>query len=185
MARMIDCIYCCKAGAYSREHVLQKSLGGNLTAPVACDACNHGFSRIDQALAEQSMVALDRTLHTPVQHPVRLGNLHFMHRPDIDLWEEVQLTNQFVPRVPAQLHFREPNVWFFADGNENKTCFALLLKKRIADGTMRRIPIRVAPTKFCTTVRLVQHRRADMLFALARSKMAGHSSTASLRCGMT
>jgi hypothetical protein len=64
---------------------LQKSLGGTLTAPVACDAGNGSFSRIDQALAEQSMVALDRTLHTPFRHPVRLGNLHFVQRPDINL----------------------------------------------------------------------------------------------------
>src|SRR5262249_58225454 len=113
----------------------QNRLGGTLPAPVACDACNHGFSRIDQALAEQSMVALDRALHTPIQRPVRLGNLHFMHRPDSDLWEEVQVTNRFAPRVPPQLHFRKPDVWFFAEGNEDKNRFAALLEQRIANGT--------------------------------------------------
>lgn len=168
MMRMIDCIYCCKAGAHSREHVLQASLGGNLTAEVACDSCNHSFSQIDQALAEQSFVAMERIVQTPVQRSVRLGNMHFIHRADDDIWQEVQVTNRLVPRVPAQLHFRDPHAWLFAGTTEDKHHFATLLQKRIANCSVLTTPIRIGPERYCTTARLVQHRRANM-FVRARS----------------
>jgi hypothetical protein len=90
-----------------------------------------------------------------------------MHRPDIDLWEEVQLTNGFAPRVPAQLHFRRPNVWVFAQDDEHKSQFLELVQRRIDNGSVLKIPIRTAAERFCTTVRLVQHRRNDMFVRAA------------------
>src|SRR5688500_6013047 len=44
---LIDCIYCCKQGVPSAEHVTQKALGGNLTIEDVCKACNGSLSTID------------------------------------------------------------------------------------------------------------------------------------------
>jgi hypothetical protein len=51
---VITCIYCKQAKLPSKEHALQKSLGGNLTTPFVCAECNNGFASIDQALAAYS-----------------------------------------------------------------------------------------------------------------------------------
>jgi hypothetical protein len=172
MPTLTECIYCCRPGPVSREHVLQASLGGNLTAPFVCDACNTGFSTIDQALAEQSLVSHARALHTPRERPVRLGGTHFMHDVEHDVWQEVQIKNQFSTYVPPQFHFRLPNVWFFGSSRDAKVSFVDLLAKRIRSGTARSIRLQIGPDPYCTTIRIVQHRRKD-LFVRAPTKEDG------------
>ncbi|MEZ4365017.1 MAG: HNH endonuclease [Kofleriaceae bacterium] len=170
----VDCIYCCKLGPFSREHVLAASLGGNLKAPVACDECNTGFSKIDQALAENSVVALERILQTPSERPVRLGNLHFMHRPEDDLWEEVQITNKLRPHIPPQLHYRRPKTWFFASRNEDRARFVAEVNALVSSGNLGSLSIVPGPEQVCSTARLVRHRRRTM-FVRARTKDDGEA----------
>lgn len=169
---MIDCIYCCTRGPCSREHVLQKNLGGNLMAPIACVSCNTGFSQIDQALAEQSIVALERVCRTPARHRVRLGNLHFVYYGEGDLWEDVQITNGLLLRVPPQLHFRNSQIWFFAGNNDDKNHFLTSVRTLIETDSLPALFVRIGPGKFCTTARLVQHRYNDM-FIHARTRDEG------------
>ena len=57
------CIYCKTYGKLTKEHVMPKTLGGAATATLVCDACR--FSHLDQALAERSLVSMDRAAFTP------------------------------------------------------------------------------------------------------------------------
>jgi hypothetical protein len=172
MPSLIECIYCCRPGPASREHILQASLGGNLTARLVCDACNTGFSKIDQALAEQSVISHARALHTPLEQPVRLGDTHFMHDVEHDVWQEVQIKNRFSTYVPPQFHFRLPKVWFFGSDRQEKDQFVERLTKRIRAGTAKSIRLRIGPADHCTTIRIVQHRSND-LFVRAPTREEG------------
>ncbi len=58
------CIYCKKPGS-SREHVAPSSLGGNCVIRCVCKPCNTALSVVDQALAENSPVALSKVGMTP------------------------------------------------------------------------------------------------------------------------
>jgi hypothetical protein len=73
-AKEVRCIYCKEVRQETREHVLQASLGGTLTISFVCGICNTGFSKIDQSLAENSLVALTRVGVTEKgAMPVNLG----------------------------------------------------------------------------------------------------------------
>ena len=57
----IACIYCRQVREPTREHVLPRSLGGDLVRPILCKDCNsRRLSPLDQALAERSFVSLSR-----------------------------------------------------------------------------------------------------------------------------
>jgi HNH endonuclease len=104
------CIYCTLSkpdGQTSKEQLLQRSLGGDLTAQFVCRDCNSGFSKIDQALSDPSTVALSRVAKTAsTAHRVKAGGITTHYDKDRDLFIEVELRNQLMPVVLPQLHLR-------------------------------------------------------------------------------
>jgi HNH endonuclease len=110
MADTFICIYCKltkPSDQRSKEHLLQRSLGGDLTAQFVCKACNGGFSKIDQALSDRSTVTLSRVAYTPrTAHGVKAGGTTTYYDNDRDLFIEVELRNQLTPVVMPQLHLR-------------------------------------------------------------------------------
>ncbi|MEN6533107.1 MAG: HNH endonuclease [Bryobacteraceae bacterium] len=105
MAATITCIYCKTTRPPSREHVLQRSLGGDLVARFVCGPCNNGFSAMDQALAERSIVALTRVSETPATaFGSRLGWLATRYDPDRDILVELEIRNGFEVAPYSQLH---------------------------------------------------------------------------------
>jgi hypothetical protein len=104
------CIYCTLSkpdDQRSKEHVLQRSLGGDLTVQFVCRDCNSGFSKIDQALSDRSTVTLSRVANTPsTAHRVKAGGITTFYEKDRDLFIEVDLRNQLTPVVLPQFHLR-------------------------------------------------------------------------------
>jgi HNH endonuclease len=110
MANTFICIYCKlpkPADQRSKEHLLQRSLGGDLTAQFVCKDCNGGFSKLDQALSDRSTVTLSRVAQTPVSaHGVKAGGITTYYDKEQDLYIEVELRNKLTPFVLPQLHMR-------------------------------------------------------------------------------
>jgi hypothetical protein len=110
MAETFVCIYCAltkPTDQRSKEHLLQRSLGGDLTAQFVCKDCNGGFSKIDQALSDRSTVTLSRVAYTPrTAHGVKAGGVTTYYDKEQDLQVEVELRNQLTPFVLPQLHMR-------------------------------------------------------------------------------
>jgi hypothetical protein len=105
---IIRCIYCTETKQSSREHVLQRALGGNLVERFVCDDCNNAFSTIDQALAERSIVALSRVAQTPsTAFKVVLGGLSTYYDSEQGIFLELQVRNELTPAVLAQVHLRK------------------------------------------------------------------------------
>lgn len=103
----ITCIYCKQNREPSREHVLQRSLGGDLVRRFVCSTCNNCFSIIDQSLADRSFVALSRVAQTPASaFKAVLGALVTQYDPDRDIYVEMQVRNEFTSVALAQLHLR-------------------------------------------------------------------------------
>lgn len=61
----IVCIFCLKDKLPSDEHVIPRSLGGNLIIRCVCKECNNGLSHLDQSLADASLLLLPRLMHQP------------------------------------------------------------------------------------------------------------------------
>lgn len=181
------CIYCRNATIPSQEHVLQKSLGGDLTTlsddtqkPVVCKVCNGAFSSIDQALAERSLVAMQRIAETdPAKFFAQLGGAHFHYDAKHALWLEVHVVNGVRPHLPPQLHYRDGHVLYLGSSTSEKDEFVQLVTKRHNAKSLRNVFIKVGPADRCTTARLVQHRSND-LFMRAPDEAAGRSFLALL-----
>lgn len=159
---LITCIYCRKQSEPSKEHVLQKGLGGDLTIQYACSVCNGGFSQIDQVLAECSPMALLRVGYAmPGGPPTRLGGDHFHYSPEHDLWTEVRLTAGLIPKIPPQLHFRDDKVYFYGSEASDLADFINFMDRTLANGSLEALRIVVGPPDRTTTIRVVKHRRKD------------------------
>ncbi len=106
---MITCIYCKLERPPSREHVLPRSLGGDLVRLMLCMDCNsRRLSPLDQALGEHSVVGLMRAAKTPATaFDVKVGGEHFVRDPGTDLVLEVNLTNEWRVRLFPQVHLRK------------------------------------------------------------------------------
>jgi len=104
------CIYCKlpkPTDQRSKEHLLQRSLGGDLTDQFVCKGCNGDFSKIDQALSDRSTVTLSRVAQTPLSaHGVKAGGISTYYDREQDLYIEVELRNKLTPFVLPQLHMR-------------------------------------------------------------------------------
>lgn len=104
MAELITCVYCLKGKESSREHLIQRGIGGNLVGRRVCKECNHRMSAIDQHLADNAVVSMLRVLKTPAEaFGVKLGGDHVIHDSDGRALP-VDLRNQFKPEI--QPHFR-------------------------------------------------------------------------------
>ena len=62
---LITCIFCLRKQPPSDEHVVPKSLGGNLIIRCVCGECNTSLSHLDQSLADSSMLTLPRLFEQP------------------------------------------------------------------------------------------------------------------------
>jgi hypothetical protein len=161
----ITCIYCRKVGPPSREHVLARSLGGNATAWITCAQCNTVvLSAVDNALAERSLIALARIAGTPASaFDAKVGGDHFHYDEERDIHEEVSLTNEFRSVPFPQIHFRlgTTNVMVIAPDQAGANRLAAFIDRKLADGTLRQLHVKVGPPKQTTTARLVMHREKE------------------------
>ena len=97
----ITCIYCKKYGK-SREHLLPRGLGGNLTANFVCRECNNSMSIIDSELAESVLVNLPRLITTK-SFPV---NTRSIITTEIDGVKDIELkiSNGLKMELMPQIH---------------------------------------------------------------------------------
>jgi hypothetical protein len=174
------CIYCKSESVGSKEHVLQKSLGGNLGIRDVCGACNRAFSSIDQSLAENSLPGLMRVGVTKAgTFNVRLGGDHFRLN-DADFWEEVRIVNGMQAIVLPQIHLvgiqenGQSRVAVVAGEQDELKSFIALVSEKVADGTIQDTHIKTGPSPQDTTPRLVGYR-SDGLFVRAASTADGES----------
>lgn len=177
----ITCIYCKQVRAPSREHLLPRALGGNLVVPFVCPACNTGFSRIDQALAEQSMVALDRIGFTSGGTPVDgvLGGNAFWQDKGSGLWNDLRIRGGLIPELLPQIHLVEGGLAANTSSPEDRERLLKFITKRVAAGTLVELHVRVGPEEHCTVPRIVMHRERDA-FVRARSAEEGRAFLARL-----
>jgi len=104
MAELITCVYCLKEKESSREHLIQRGIGGNLVGRRVCKECNRRMSTIDQHLADNAVVSMLRVLKTPSEaFRVKLGGDQLIHDSD-GRPLPVDVLNQFKPEI--QPHFR-------------------------------------------------------------------------------
>jgi hypothetical protein len=178
--QLITCIYCQKDRPPSKEHVLQKGLGGNLTIPDVCGECNNRFSVIDQSLAEESLVSLVRVGFAKTSGiSTRLGGDHFRLN-EAGYWEELKIVNGLQPVILPQIHLvgLEPNgqaqFAVVASEYEDLQQFLVLVDRRVADGSILKTHVKIGPSAHCTTARLVGHRRNEM-YVRAETQEKGES----------
>lgn len=108
MVDKITCVYCKSIDMPSCEHVLQRSLGGDLVERFVCQNCNNGFSQIDQALAERSLLSMSRVAYTPVNaFSTKLGATVTTYDQSAGIYVELELRNELRPVVLPQLHLKQ------------------------------------------------------------------------------
>lgn len=130
----IQCIYCRQNAPPSREHVLQRALGGNLILRDVCSPCNTSFSAIDQNLSDHSIISLTRILDTPDSKKVQAGTTHLIFDPASQCYLEVRLRNAFTPQLVPQLHRKIDGTFLFtaadAHGRDEKSFMRLFSVRR-------------------------------------------------------
>ena len=166
-ADTITCIYCRKRKPSSREHALQRSLGGDLILLDVCEGCNRGFSPIDQALADNSFVSLMRVGVTPdVAFDVRLGGEHFVTDPISEQTMEVAVRNGMRSEPHPQIHvqFDDAGVANVSVNAKDRADFDRLagyVEEKIATRKLRSMHVKIGPLRAGSTLRLVMHRQDD------------------------
>lgn len=159
----IRCIYCGDYKPASDEHVLQRSMGGNLKPPIGCIECNRNLSKIDQALAERSLVAFTRLgASKNVNFDVQLGGEQFFFNEEHGIWQDVLLINGFQVHPYAQLHRYEDGFKFFSANSDEKEKFIALVDKLNSQGEIPRIYFKEGPADRCNTAHLVHYRKSEM-----------------------
>ncbi len=165
----LPCIYCnTNEHPKTAEHVLARSLGGNLTIPFVCQRCNTQLSTIDQALAERSIISLSRAANTaPEWFDAKLGGHQTLERDGLDL--DVEIVNGFRGEILPQLHIRLPTppdktpVSVYVGTVDARAKFFALIEKQIAAGTFKNTRVRVMPPDEMKSLRLVQYESKHML----------------------
>lgn len=133
----ITCIYCKQERPPSDEHVLQKSLGGNLITTDVCRECNVGFSNIDQALADRSIVSFTRLADTsPLAFGVKLGSRVTCTDPDGNPLEP-ELTNGYQGTILPQVILKpDRTVAYTASDERSLPRFVAYIDKLIATDSL-------------------------------------------------
>jgi hypothetical protein len=161
----IICIYCRQARQPSREHVLQRALGGSFVARIACEDCNQRLSGIDQALAQHSVVALSRVSNTPKSaFKTSLGGEVFGEDPQSGLVLDMTLGNAMQAEILPQIHVlpskdekRRP-VQIIAKDMQDHRRLDSFVRKAINDGTIMSTFVKEGPEEASTT-RFVLYRK--------------------------
>lgn len=164
----IVCIYCKRTRQPTKEHVLPYGLGGNLTKPLVCDACR--FSHLDQALMEQSPVALNRVAYTPTSaFGVRMGGQHFHYDTDTGDHLDVVVENGPSVRILPQIILpRDGEPRIVGSNTDALTKLMSYIEGRLETRTLRDIHVRVGPINRCKYARLVKHRSKDAYLRVPR-----------------
>lgn len=101
----VICIYCTKSKPPSREHLVARSIGGNLVGRRLCKACNTGTGHLDQHLADNVVVSMLRVANTPADaFDVKLGGEQLTTDADGRLFP-IAVRNQYRPEVYPMLRF--------------------------------------------------------------------------------
>lgn len=172
----ILCIYCKQVREASKEHIVQASLGGNLTTKFVCKICNTGFSKIDQSLAENSVLALTRVGVTAKgAMPVQLGGTHYW-KDTSGFWNDMKIVNGFEAVLLPQIHLMpvgEQLQTALAGGDYAAIeKFLALVDGKVADNTLSAVHIKVGPPDRCPSARLVGYR-SDAVYLRAISEETG------------
>lgn len=159
-----NCIYCKEARRLTREDVMPRALGGNARDFLVCTDCR--FPQLDQALAEQSLLSMDRAGRTPVgAFKVGIGGDLFVHDPDQDLYLEACLQNGFTVAPLPQLHFQDhdgdyqPYLW--VPDQQGRSKLVAFVDDRIEQGRLTALHVKVGPEERCATPRIAVHRSRD------------------------
>lgn len=164
---VITCIYCREVREPSREHVLPRSLGGDLVEPILCVDCNsRRLSPLDQALAERSLVALSRVGLTPgTAFDVKLGGDHFVKDDATGLVMDVAVTNEMRAVVMPQAHIvpagDETNICILTADADSLKRLDSYVAKQIASGRLAKMHVKNGPAEAGPHARLVMHREND------------------------
>lgn len=165
--KLITCIYCKERRPPSREHLLQRGLGGDLVARIQCAQCNTGFSDIDGAIAQRSLVAMDRTAFTPLDgFEARLGGDHFLFDEEAEIWCDVALVNGMQPLLLPQVHLMsgqrgEPTLGILAGDRLGLDQLRDFVDAKLASNALRNMYVKIGPEKFCNSPHLTMHREGD------------------------
>ncbi|MCX6113439.1 MAG: hypothetical protein NTY22_09225, partial [Proteobacteria bacterium] len=168
MKELIQCIYCKETKPSSREHVLQKSLGGNLVEKFVCEDCNQSFSSIDQALTEFSLISLSRVVNQSTDSNVKLGGEHFIKSED-GYHYEVEMRGGLKPLYKPQLGLifndNQIEIKTIASSKEDILLLYKTLKQHIVNNTVDKIHIKNNPKNSDEKgfiPRLVLHRKKTL-----------------------
>jgi len=162
----ITCIYCKQLKDPSREHVLQRALGGSFVALVACEDCNKGLSDIDQALAQHSIVALSRISNTPKSaFKASLGGEIFGQDPQSGLTLDMTLGNVMQAEILPQVHVAPSDdedrreVQVIAKDMQDHRRLDSFIRKAIDEGTILSTFVKEGPEDAGLTIRFVLYRK--------------------------
>lgn len=158
----ITCIYCEQRRPSSAAHVIPRALGGDLTARTNCAECNREMGKLDQALAERSLLALSRVVETPKDSlAVQISDVFI---PSGALVLEGVFRNRLSPVLLPQIHIGPTD----PDGKNEFDVVASSqhdlegLLKAVDDlldqHALRSVHVKVGPTKAGPRPRLVFHR---------------------------
>jgi len=129
------CIYCKRQGS-SREHVAPNSLGGNCTMSCVCEKCNKELSAVDQALAENSPVALSRIRLTPKSAFTTFLGGYASFEDSTGRETAVRVMNQMVPEVRPQIFVKGDQVQVRAKDRESLNDLIAFIDSQISKGRL-------------------------------------------------
>ena len=167
---LITCIYCKLSKESSREHAVQKALGGNLTIPCVCRECNNGLSSIDKALAERSLISMLRIVAQVADaEKIELGGTHYWTPPGEETIEvDVGFGMRASPK--PQLMFsrlsEKMEMRSCVESRDDYIVFFQVIRDWIASGQIEQIPLLEAPKGWpnYTLPRLVLHKGKFLFF---------------------
>ena len=140
----ITCIYHKGEGKPSKEHLVQRALGGNLTRDFVCQKCNTDLSKIDQELVERSFISFSRVAKQAADaDSVKLGGQHYWVHPAFDEAVEVEVGFGLKSKMKPSLLFDVTTgrvMGAFADHDDVKA-FCKAVREHIAKGKLKSVPL--------------------------------------------
>lgn len=130
-----------------------------LRVSMLCRTCNGDLSVVDQALAENSPVALSKITHTPVTaFKTQLGGGHASYQEPGGLDVGVRIGNQARTEVRPQLYLLGDQIKVFASGREGLNDLIAFIEKRIEKKNLADVRITDSES---SQPRLLMHRSDD------------------------
>jgi hypothetical protein len=139
---------------------------------MVCGDCNNGFSKIDKALAEQSMISMIRVVEqTTDADSIELAGTHFWTPPGGEETLEVQVGFRMKAKPKPQLMFSLDGDGKFQirscmESAEEYKIFLQVLKSWITSGKIDHLSTLTAPEDQprYTLPRIVLHKGKDLFF---------------------